>query len=86
VLAALTVIPACSSSDGKAQGVRRGEPLTWTKVDLAAGDQPVRLMPMGDRLLVGVRHPGARTVPRLLVRSADGMLTPVPLTPKTPYA
>jgi hypothetical protein len=87
VLAALTVVPACSS-DGKDQdqGVRRGEPLTWTKVDLPAGDQPVRLMPMGDRLLVGVRHPGARTVPRLLVRSADGGLTPVPLTPKTPYA
>ena len=86
MLAALTVVPACSSSDHKQGAQRHGDPVTWTKVDLAAGDEPVRLMPMGDRLVVGVRHPGARPVPRLLVRSADGTLTPVPLTPKSPYA
>ena len=86
MLAALTVVPACSSPDNNQDAARHGDAVTWTKVDLAAGDEPVRLMPMGDRLVVGVRHPGARPVPRLLVRSADGTLTPVPLTPKSPYA
>src|SRR5262249_44188315 len=86
VLAALIVVPACSSSDNKQGAVRRGDTVTWTRVDLAAGEQPVRLMPMGGRVVVGGPAPRAPPGPRLVTRSADGTLTPVPLTPKSPYA
>lgn len=63
-----------------------GRPVSWTPVRLSAGDQPVRVAASGDRLLIGLRRPGARPVPRLMVLTADGRLSAVPLEPKSPYA
>jgi hypothetical protein len=88
-LATVLVAGACSGGPDNSDDsgtTRTGEPIAWTQVQLPAGDEAVALTPDGDQLLVGLRHPGARPVPRLMVRSADGRLTPVPLQPKSPYA
>ncbi len=88
-LATVLVAGACSGGPGESDDsgtTRTGDPVTWTQVQLPAGEEAVRLTPDGDELLVGLRRPGARPVPRLMIRSADGRLTPVPLQPKSPYA
>lgn len=85
-LATVLVAGACSGGSGDSGTTRVAEPVAWTQVELPAGDQPVRLTATGDRLLIGLRHPGARPVPRLMVRSADSRLATVPLRPVSPYA
>lgn len=86
MLAASLIVSACSNSDQKGEGPRQGDAVTWTKVELPAGEEPVTLTAKGDDLLIGLRHRGAKVVPGLTIRSADGKLTPIPLTPKSPYA
>jgi hypothetical protein len=84
LLTASLIVSACSSSEPKSDGPRQGDPVAWTKVDLPA--EPVTLTPDGDNLLIGLRQRGAKVVPGLTIRSADGKLTPIPLAPKSPYA
>jgi hypothetical protein len=77
------IVSGCSGNESKA-GPKQGEPVVWTKVELPA--EPVTLTPAGDKLLIGLQHRGAKVVPGLTIRSADGALTPIPLTPSSPYA
>ncbi len=88
MLTALAVItlPACSSSKPPADGPSTGPDVSWTAVDLPAGEEPVTLTPIGADLLVGLRRPAARVKPHLLVLAASGRRTDVPLTPQSPYA
>jgi hypothetical protein len=80
------IVSACSGSGSGSgsDGPRQGDPVAWTKVELPG--EPVTLTPKGDELLIGLRHRGAKVVPGLTIRSADGKLTPIPLTPHSPYA
>jgi hypothetical protein len=61
-------------------------PLAWAKLPLPAGEEPVTLSAGGTDLLIGLRHRGAKVVPALMIRAADGRLSPVPLRPMSPYA
>jgi hypothetical protein len=83
LVALAIVLAACT---GKTESGSDGAPLSWTRVDLPAGDEPVLLTPSGTELLIGLRHPGTRVVPRLMTRAADGRSSVVPLQPKSPYA
>ncbi len=85
LLAASLVFSACSDSDA-GSGPRQGDPVTWTKVELPAGEEPVTLTAKGADLLIGVQHKGAKVVPGLTIRSADGKFTPIPVKPTSPYA
>ncbi|HEU4946162.1 MAG TPA: hypothetical protein VFT31_03305 [Kribbella sp.] len=88
-LLAVAALPA-ACTDGSASDtgpvVHSGEPVSWSKVDLPAGDEPVTLTKDGTDLLVGLRHRGAKVVPRLTVLAADGRTTDIPVQPKSPYA
>ena len=87
LLTATLIVSACNNSDPKVDdGPRQGDPVTWTKVDLPAGEEAVTLTPKGEELLIGLRHRGAKVVPGLTIRSADGKLTPIPLKPSSAYA
>src|SRR3954470_5292797 len=79
--AAITVVAACSSSSKD-----QPAPISWTKVELPAGDEPVVLAGKGTELLIGLRHRGAKVVPRLLIQTADGRQSAVKIEPKSPYA
>jgi hypothetical protein len=82
--AAIIVIAACTgnSSAGKDQPA----PISWTKVELPAGDEPVVLSGTGTELLIGLRHRGAEVVPGLLIQTADGRQSAVKIEPRSPYA
>ncbi|TDU87379.1 hypothetical protein EV138_0900 [Kribbella voronezhensis] len=84
LLAATLIVSACDPADS--QGPGESDPVTWTKVDLPAREEPVTLTPDGEKLLIGLRHRGAKVVPGLTIRSDDGTLTPIPLKPTSPYA
>jgi hypothetical protein len=87
VLVVAAVAAACTGSPADdSKSPHRGPPLTWTQVELAAGDQPVQLTPIGEELLIGLRHPGAKVVPRLLRHTADGRMVAIPLQPHSPSA
>jgi hypothetical protein len=83
LLAASLVVSACSDSGSGSQQL---DPVAWTKVELQAGDEPATLTAKGDDLLIGLQHKGAKVVPGLTIRSADGKFTPIPVKPTSPYA
>lgn len=87
LLAATTLAAACSGDPEPAldRGAERGAAITWTKVDLAAGDEPAVLAKQNDDLLIGVRRRTAKVVPGLLVLSG-GKQREIPLRPNSPYA
>lgn len=82
--AAIIVIAACT--DNSSGGKDQPAPISWTKVELPAGDEPVVLSGTGTELLIGLRHRGAKVVPRLLIQTADGRQSAVKIEPKSPYA
>lgn len=80
-VATLLLAAACSNPETTTPPT-----VSWTKVELPAGAEPVKLTVQGSNLLVGLRQRGAKVVPGLLVRSPDARLTAVPMRPESPYA
>ena len=63
-----------------------GPVLSWSVVPLPTGVQPLTLTAMGDRLLVGGLAAGKSPAPRMLMLDSAGMVSEVPLTPRSGYA
>jgi hypothetical protein len=82
--AAIIVVVACT--DNSLSSKDQPAPIAWTKVELPAGDEPVVLAGQRTELLIGLRHRGAKVVPRLLIQTADGRQSTVKIEPKSPYA
>ena len=70
----LAVLAGCSDPAGDDD-----PPLTWSKVDLPAGAEPVALTASGPDLLIGLRGRSATTAPELLVHTPDGRSRSVPV-------
>jgi hypothetical protein len=86
--AAAALVPACTNDAAPSAGPQAGEgpPVAWAEVDLPTDSEPVVLAKKGSDLLIGLRHRGAKVVPELMVRTADGRQTAVPVQPISPYA
>jgi hypothetical protein len=80
LLAMLLVVGGCAADEPTAPAA-----VTFTEVELPGGAKPMVLTPVGDTLLIGVRHDGGPVTPGLLRRGADGNLAEVTVSPAGMY-
>ncbi|MDQ1536257.1 MAG: hypothetical protein QOE58_650 [Actinomycetota bacterium] len=91
VIATLLVSAGCTStphpaSNGGSGPNANGRTLTWSKVILPRGIEPVTLAASGTQLLVGGSTASGRVKPRLLRIAPNGSYGEVPLIPHGAYA
>ena len=81
---------ACTAAKSPSGDRSASEPpevaLTWSKIPLPGGAEPVTLTGSGSRLLVGARVATGRVRPRIFAMAPDTSLTQIPLQPDSPYS
>jgi hypothetical protein len=82
-LVGLAILAACSGPPAPTASSRT---LDWTAVALPTGLNPSSLAVAGESVLVGGRSTTGDERPGLVTVAADGAVTPLALTPTSPYA